>query len=378
MSSDNNKGYRTGGSSENVDFFSMFDDIGTDSNTSLSSGTPTEDNHSAINNKEEGIHDSGFGAEHDLITKNSSKKFIFPVLCSLFSLIFILSCVLSIYNISSSVYSDVNSSETIENDGNPFENMYARFKTTDYPSGIPSSLTKAYSVNNELFAWLYIPGTSINTPIVRAKDNTKYLKYNFYGVNTVYGTECADFRCMESRLSSNIVIYGHNMTVGTQFYDVNRYEDIEWYKKHPVIKLTTLYGDYTYLVYTAFYSTGQTKYNGGYFFNYIYPNMGKNSLKGYIQQINERAIYTTGISANENDKFITLSTCNHSMDSTCGVDIDGRLVVVGRLARSNESLNPDTSKAVPNNNFRRPQIWYDRKGLKNPFAGSVNWVPTPD
>ncbi len=318
--------------------------------------------------------------------KKEKKSPAFAIICTVMAILIIACSTLSVFSISefkNSIGSESSAANVTEQtlqaaDGgyNAYSQMVAKYKTTSYPAGITPSLIKAYAANNDVVGWLYIPGTNINTPIVQYKDNNYYLRNNFFGSNTRYGTAYTDYRCKTTTLSTNTVIYGHNMPSGTHFYDVHRYEDIEWYKQHPIINYTTLNGSYTFLVYTAFYSTGQVKYNGGYFFNYIYPNMGTASMKGYIEQVNQRAIYTTGIGLTVSDRIITLSTCTHSLDSVCGTDIDGRLVVVGRLIRNGESTDIDTSKAKENPNYRRPQIWYDKKGINNPYKNSVTWQPS--
>ncbi|MBQ8576114.1 MAG: class B sortase [Clostridia bacterium] len=311
--------------------------------------------------------------------KRTKKSPLFAVLCAVLCVAIVACSALSVFSINNYLNSSKEEDVPVQSNNsgyNLYTTLVPKYKTTKYPTGIPQELIKAYSVNNDVVGWLYIPGTNVNTPIVQSDDNNYYLRYNFYGSNTNYGTAYADYRCKKNTLSANTVIYGHNMPSGTHFYDVHRYEDIEWYKQHPIITYTTLNGSYTFLVYTAFYSTGTVKYNGGYYFNYIYPNMGPVSMKGYIEQIDQRAIYTTAVDLKPTDRIITLSTCTHSLDSACGMDIDGRLVVVGRLLRAGENIDVDTSKAKSNPNYRRPQIWYDKKGKTNPYAKSVTWQPS--
>jgi len=301
---------------------------------------------------------------------------VFKVICAVLCVAIIICGCFSFININK--YKKASAADSGEVTGyNVYADMVAKYDAAKYPSGIQQSLIKAFSANNDLVGWLYIPGTAVNTPIVQSEDNTHYLRSNFFDSNTNYGTAYADSRCLKDTLSSNLVIYGHNMPSGTHFYDVSRYEDIEWYKQHPIIKYSNLTGEYTYLVYAAFYTTAQIKYNGNYFFNYILPNMGPKSLGGYIEQIDERAIYKTGIDANSGDKLITLSTCTHSLDAACGVDLDGRLVVVGRLIRAGESEEVDTSKAKDNPDYLRPLIWYKSTGKKNTHK-VVKWIPNAE
>lgn len=386
MAESNKKGYSTGGS----DSFDLFADLDSLANAPQKTESPKAEVPETVNVTSVSAVEPPVKQDKPVVEPKAEptteqkiepmpvkkKSPIFAIICAVLCVAIVACACLSIFNISKPKHTTDQSGVEADGGNNIYTEMFAKYNTTEYPMGIQQTLVKAYASNNDLVGWLYIPGTAVNTPIVQCADNTKYLRNNFFGANTGYGTAYADFRCKRETLSSNHVIYGHNMPSGTHFYDVSRFEDIEWYKQHPVIKYSTLTGNYTYLVYAAFYTTALIKYNGGYFFNYIYPNMGPISVKGYIQQINERAIYKTGISASSSDKFITLSTCTHSLDAACKADIDGRLVVVGRLLREGESENVDTSKATANPDYRRPQIWYDRNGKTNPYAKSVTWIPS--
>lgn len=323
---------------------------------------------------------------NDIDKKNDRKSnIIFGILCTILCVAIAVTSALSVFNVMDFLRKPIETEEpeqtvqavqSVPYVPNIYTQMSPHYDTTGFPANMTSDFAQLYASNDDIIGWLYIPGTNINTPIVQAKDNNKYLRYNFYGSYTNFGTTYADFRTKSDILSTNTVIFGHNMPSGTHFYDVHRFESIDWYKAHPTIIYSTLYGTYTFLISNVFYSTGTAKNDGGYSFNYIYPNIGYNSMSGYIQQINQRTIYKTGIDVIPSDKIITLSTCSHSLDAACGMDIDGRLVVVGRMLRAGESADIDTSKATANPDYRRPHIWYERKGKANPYATYVTWQPT--
>lgn len=306
---------------------------------------------------------------------SKTKKGLYTILCAVIIIAIVSSSALAVYNIvgGATLANGVSDSGDAEN---VYTKMVAKYNNVTYPAGIQQKLTRLYAQNKETVGWLYIPGTSINTPIVQHKDNDFYLTNNYYGSYTRYGCVYADYRCRKNTLSKNTVIYGHDMSCGTAFYDLNRYDDIEWYKKNPVIQYCTLNGNYTFLIYTAFLSTVNSKDDGGYMFNFIEPNMSDSSFAGFIEQVNQRALYTTGIDLKASDRVINLSTCNYTYTNYTGKQIDTRLVVIGRLLRSGESAEVNTSKAKENPNYRRPQAWYDYKGIKNPYASSRSWKPS--
>ncbi|MBQ7548462.1 MAG: class B sortase [Clostridia bacterium] len=310
--------------------------------------------------------------------EKSARSPAFAAICAALCIAIIGCVVFSAFRLSAYMASPSDSGselpeETVEN---IYTNMSPNYSTTNYPSGIMTKLAKDYAANNDTAGWLYIPGTNINTPLIQGRDNNQYLRHNFFGVNTNYGNAYIDSRCSLTELDRNTVIYGHNMPSGTHFYDVNRYEDIEWYRQHPVIKFSTLYRDYTFLIYTAFYTNADSKDDGGYIFNYIAPVMGPSSFAGYIEQVNQRALYKTDVSLATTDKVITLSTCNHTYDRQCGRTVNSRLVVVGRLLHEGESEEVNVSAAKARTDYRRPQIWYTVNGKTNPYSKSRTWFPS--
>lgn len=258
-------------------------------------------------------------------------------------------------------------------------------KTTEYPEGILPELKQAYSINNELVGWLSIPGTELDTAVVQSDDNSYYLKKDFYNrttgetTQTNYGNIYLDYRCLNDGLSKNMVIHGH--TTGRSdgvpkqaFRSLYDYRDMQHYIENPIIKYSTLYGEYTYKICAVFLSTTQRADDNGYLFNYIYPDMSDSNMEGYIDQVNQRKLYDTGVSLEPTDKIITLSTCIYDY----GKGVDTRLVVVGRLLHEGESEEIDTSLVKDNPDYRRPQVWYNSKGKTNPYKNAAKWEPSPN
>lgn len=259
-------------------------------------------------------------------------------------------------------------------------------KKSKFPSGILDSLKAAYAVNDNLAGWLTIPGTEVDTAILQASDNKRYLTYDFYENYTSetssrnYGNLFLDYRCYtDGELSKNMIIHGH--TTGRSdgipkqaFRSLYDYRDKEHFIDCPLIKYSTLYGEHTYKICAVFYSTTQKSADNGYFFNYIYPDMSDSNMVGYIEQVKQRALYETGVTLESTDKIITLSTCIYDY----GKSVDTRLVVVGRLLHDGESTDIDSSLVKDNSDYRRPQIWYNSHGQTNPYKNSTTWVPSPN
>lgn len=262
----------------------------------------------------------------------------------------------------------------------------SNMKSASYPDGILESMKPLYAANKNTVGRLTIPGTEMDTAVVQAKDNSKYLSVDFYERQTYetsslnYGNIYLDYRCSHTdSLSKNMVIHGH--TTGKSdgvpkqaFRSLYDYRDKKTFIKSPIIRYSTLYGEHTYKICAVFYSTTQPSADNGYFFNYIYPDMSDSNMVGYIEQVKQRMLYDTGVSLEPTDKVLTLSTCIYDY----GKHIDTRLVVLARLLHDGEDESIDTSAVKDNPDYRRPQVWYSSNGKTNPYKNAARWEPSPN
>lgn len=99
----------------------------------------------------------------------------------------------------------------------------------------PVDWDKLLATNADVYAWIRVPGTNIDYPILQAstgKDDDFYLhhdikkKYSFAGC--IY-TRRANRKDLSDRLT---VLYGHNMINGSMFGTLRRFEDADFFKNH--------------------------------------------------------------------------------------------------------------------------------------------------
>lgn len=79
------------------------------------------------------------------------------------------------------------------------------------------------AINPDTVAWVYVPGSNINYPVVRGKDNDYYLTHDFDGSQgwlANFGAIFMDYRNAPNWLDSAYFIYGHHMNDGSMFADV--------------------------------------------------------------------------------------------------------------------------------------------------------------
>ena len=237
-----------------------------------------------------------------------------------------------------------------------------------FPEGMLAKYAPLYAQNDDLKGWIKIDGLNIEYPIVQGKDNDYYLKRDVYGKWTDYGVPFFDYRMSNFKtLSRNTVVYGHNLRYDDLIFGMlEDYRTPEGFKKAPVIECNTIYGDYTWLVYGVFITNSDPDDDNGYCLPYNFINVDSEKFGEYIQEIDKRKLYSTGVDINENDKILTLSTCCYDFDGA-------RLVVVARLLRDGESINTASYVVTENMNPKYPQVWYVKNKKENPYADDARW-----
>lgn len=238
----------------------------------------------------------------------------------------------------------------------------------DFPEGMLAKYSSLYAANDDLRGWISIPGFEINLPIAQGKDNNFYLKKDIYGKYTRYGVPFFDYRITDFKnLHRNTVIYGHNMRHDDLIFGMlENYREINGFRQAPVIECNTIYGDHTWFVYAVFITNADKSDDNGYVFPYNFIDVGDGKFRDYIEEIDRRKLYTTGVDIAVTDRILTLSTCAYDFD-------DARLVVVARERREGESIAVDTSKAYKNEDPKFPQAYYDAYGKTNTHANDPRW-----
>lgn len=114
--------------------------------------------------------------------------------------------------------------QTVQDEGN----------SGDKEITLGADFTALRGQNADVCAWLMIPGTDINYPVVQGEDNTKYLSTGWDGKYARAGAAFIDSRQTISD-SKNIIVYGHSMSNSdsVMFSELRGYEDAEFCASHP-------------------------------------------------------------------------------------------------------------------------------------------------
>ncbi len=250
-----------------------------------------------------------------------------------------------------------------------WEELFAEYPNVSFPDGMNLKYSYLYAVNQDLVGWLKIDNTNLDVQVVQSEDNNYYLRRDFYKKSSRYGCPYLDFKNDPKYLNDNTVIYGHHMTDGLMFSNLDKYKTLEGYKESPVIEYNTLYETYYFKIFAAFVTNSDVKDDDNYMFNIMVTDFGTDEkFTSFVEEAKKRSIINTGISVQPDDKLITLVTCTYDFD-------DARLIIMGRMLRENEEPTVDTSSASLNTAPKYPQAWYDANNMANPYKDDEDWTP---
>ena len=178
-------------------------------------------------------------------------------------------------------------------------------------------------------AWLYMPGTEVDDPVVQAKDNAYYLQkdenenYSEWGC---YYAHCDNRLSSRSKLDRNTVIFGHSASNcdpdGPKLTKLHRYMDADYMKENLYVYLAVKGEDMVFQI-TACFITDIG-------FDYIAPDPTGDDLVSFFETVARKNwLDFDGVTFSEEDTVLTLSTCCRKYDkANTG---NQRLVVMAKL-----------------------------------------------
>lgn len=176
--------------------------------------------------------------------------------------------------------------------------------------------------NPDFAGWLTVGGTRIDYPVMYSPDEPeRYLHANFEKRYSFAGLPFIDAAGQVD--SGNRVIYAHNMLDGSMFRSLFRYEQKNYWEKHPTFTFSTLYEEKEYEIMSVFYDRVYKKTDTNFKFYQFFDTSDAEHFARAMEHFQEKQLYDTGVTAQPGDKLITLVTCAYQTDN-------GRFVVVAR------------------------------------------------
>ena len=206
--------------------------------------------------------------------------------------------------------------------------------TQETPLLLTNPYESAFLANPDMKAWIQIPDTKIDYPVMwTPKDENYYLYKDFEGKENKNGCLILDTDSCLDPLTTNLIIHGHNMKSGAMFGDLTDYEDEDYYQKHPRIILYTEQCQRNYEIIAVFRSQVYKKTDTVFKFYKFFQADTQEEFDDFYNNIKKLSLYDTGVTASFGDRFITLSTCVYHVTN-------GRFVVVAKEVEPGDSYLP--------------------------------------
>ena len=85
------------------------------------------------------------------------------------------------------------------------------------------------AINPDIGAWITMPGTAIDYPVVQGANNIEYISKDVRGKFAIVGSIFLDSRNTDDYSDIYNLLYGHNMSEHRMFSDVNLYKEEEFF-----------------------------------------------------------------------------------------------------------------------------------------------------
>lgn len=231
--------------------------------------------------------------------------------------------------------------------------------------GILTKFSDLMGMNEDIVGWLMIEDTKVNYPVVQTTDNDYYLHKDFSKADNKHGIPFADYQVdiHPDTRSTNIPIYSHNMKDGQMFGELINYQNLEYYKAHPLIHFDTLYEEDQYVIVGMFLASTLPEHAPNFNYHQFINAKDDAELMAFAEEVLSRSLIVTGFDIQPGDELITLSTCTYDFK-------EARYAIVARKLREGETpASIDTSGAYVNPNPVMPNAWYEAKKIAAIVAG---------
>lgn len=176
-------------------------------------------------------------------------------------------------------------------------------------SDIPVDFDSLREENPDIYAWITIPGTGIDYPVVqKSSDDSYYLTHTAERTESISGAVFSEHYNSIDFDDPITVLYGHNMKDGSMFAGLHQYEDSQFMKDHDEITIYTPAAILKYRIFAAYLSDDKhilLNYNQG---------REEENRKAYIDEImgqrTMKASLDTAVPVDESSSILTLSTCH--------------------------------------------------------------------
>lgn len=159
-----------------------------------------------------------------------------------------------------------------------------------------------------VYAWIYIPDTTINYPVFYDGENDFYLHHDGRGNYSDGGAIFLDGRNVEDFSDTHTILYGHHMADGTMFAGLRKYKEEEYIKDHKYGVLITEEGVRVIEFFAGHVASVDEK-------SWDIEYDGEEGYAEWLENEAEQSCFESDLKPLTGDSVITLSTCSYEFDN---------------------------------------------------------------
>ena len=103
---------------------------------------------------------------------------------------------------------------------------------TEPPYESPIDFSALREINPDIVAWVEIPGTRIDYPVVQADNNETYLHRSLEGEESSAGAIYLDCDSDSDFMGKHSILYGHHMKNGSMFAEIVKFKEKSFFQEH--------------------------------------------------------------------------------------------------------------------------------------------------
>lgn len=108
--------------------------------------------------------------------------------------------------------------------------------------------------NPDIFAWLYIPGTGIDLPVLQSPVSDEYyITHDIYGDENATGAVYTEMPNLMNMCDFNTVIHGDDLREDSPFKELHSFEEADFFTAHETFYLYLPDNVLTYEIFAAYY-----------------------------------------------------------------------------------------------------------------------------
>ncbi|MBQ6391943.1 MAG: class B sortase [Eubacterium sp.] len=163
---------------------------------------------------------------------------------------------------------------------------------------------KLQKTNPDIVAWIVVPGTKIDYPVLRCDKWNEYLYKDYEGEFSKPGSIFIQPETEEDFSDFHTILFGHNMRNKSMFGSLHSYEKESFWRKHRKIYIYQPGKATRYRIFAAYdCRDGSETYRTEY--------KDEEARKEWISMVRKESYFSVKDAVRTGDHILTLSTCSN-------------------------------------------------------------------